>query len=101
MQVSPSELEASLLSPSESSVSSLLEGVAIAGVSTFRYSRTGDELVPRAWVVPSTVGRRLTAHKRAQRVEDAVKERMDKHKWLGGGVEIIDEYGSCQRRRDR
>jgi len=96
MQVSPSELEAFLLSPSASPVSSLLEDVAIAGVSTARYSRTDDELVPRAWVVPSTAGRQLAARDLAQLVEDAVKERMSKHKWLRGGVEIVDEIPKNQ-----
>jgi len=93
MQVSPSELESFLLSASSSStsVSSLITDVAVAGVSTSHSSRTEDELVPCAWVVPSMAGRALGERELKRRVEAAVKEGMSKYKWLRGGVEIVDE----------
>lgn len=95
MQVSPSELESFLLSPSSSStcVAPLITDVAVAGVSTSHSSRTKDELVPRAWVVPSLAGRSLGERELTRRVENAVKEGMSKYKWLRGGVEIVDEVG--------
>ena len=93
MQVSPSELETFLLSPSSSSgsVASLITDVTVAGVSTSHSSRTEDELVPRAWVVPSTAGRALGEVKLKREIEKAVKDGMSKYKWLRGGVEIVDE----------
>jgi acyl-CoA synthetase (AMP-forming)/AMP-acid ligase II len=97
MQVSPSELETFLLSPSSSSasISSLIIDVAVAGVSTSHSSRTEDELVPRAWVVPSMAGRALGENKLKREVEKAVKEGMSKYKWLRGGVEVVDEVGTA------
>jgi acyl-CoA synthetase (AMP-forming)/AMP-acid ligase II len=93
MQVSPSELEAFLLSPS-TAVSSLIIDVTVAGVSTSHSSRTEDELVPRAWVVPSMAGRALGEKQLRREVEKAVEEGMSKYKWLRGGVEVVDEVGT-------
>ena len=96
MQVSPSEIEAFLLSPSSSStcVASLITDVAVAGVITSHSSRTKDELVPRAWVVPSMAGRSLGERELKRRVEMAVKEGLSSYKWLRGGVDIVDEVSA-------
>ena len=98
MQVSPAEIESFLLSPSNPHpVSSLITDVAIAGVRSTqtknsREKRLGeDELVPRAWVVPSNAGRAIGERELVRRVDECVKEGMSKYKWLRGGVEMVDE----------
>ena len=65
--------------------------VTVAGVSG---GRTSDEKVPRAWVVLSTMGK----DKKKWGKEKVVKElerwhqaNLSKHKWLRGGIEVVDE----------
>lgn len=89
LQVSPREIEAFLLQSPDTAP--LLTDVAVAGVITSHSSRTEDELVPRAWVVPSLAGRALGERKLTREVTKSIEGGLSKYKWLRGGVEIVDE----------
>ncbi|EIW78030.1 acetyl-CoA synthetase-like protein [Coniophora puteana RWD-64-598 SS2] len=85
MQVSPREIEDTLLAHPEG----LLSDVTVSGV---RGGRTADEKVPRAWVVLSPAGRRLVGEKEiVQRLEAWTREALSRYKWLRGGVGIVDQ----------
>ncbi|KAL4914625.1 hypothetical protein BDW62DRAFT_219918 [Aspergillus aurantiobrunneus] len=87
LQVAPAELEAVLLEH---------EGIADAGVVGVRVG-AGEER-PRAYV-------RLQEGTRLQEseIEEYMRQRVARHKWLAGGVKIVDEIprlasGKIQRR---
>ena len=111
MQVSPREIEDTLLAHPEG----LLSDVTVSGV---RGGRTADEKVPRAWVVLSPAGRRLVAEvtksvaaelgraaakadkeagvaagekELVNRLEAWMHEALSRYKWLRGGVGIVEQ----------
>ena len=49
-----------------------------------------DEKLPRAWIVLSPAGRRVGEEEVKTRLDNWVKERLSKFKWLRGGIEVVD-----------
>lgn len=87
-QISPTQIEDVLLSEPQG----LVAEVIVAGV-TPRF-RSKDELkgeVPRAWIVLSDKGKNLGADVVIKELEVWYQERLSNHKWLHGGIEIVDE----------
>ncbi|KAI9443382.1 acetyl-CoA synthetase-like protein [Lactarius indigo] len=83
-QVSPTEIEDTILEhPSQ-----LINEVAVAGI---KGNRMSDELVPRAWVVLSALGKQKGAEAVFVALEEWTRSRLSKHKWLRGGLQIVDE----------
>ncbi|KAN0129536.1 hypothetical protein V8E53_012718 [Lactarius tabidus] len=83
-QVSPTEIEDTMLEhPSQ-----LINDVAVAGVKGDRLS---DELVPRAWVVLSRLGKEKGAEAVFAALDEWTRSRLSKHKWLRGGMQITNE----------
>jgi hypothetical protein len=70
--------------------SQYINDVAVAGVKGERLS---DELVPRAWIVLSSLGRQQGAEAVFAALEQWTRSRLSKHKWFRGGFQIIDEVG--------
>ncbi|KAI0640953.1 acetyl-CoA synthetase-like protein [Trametes meyenii] len=83
-QVSPTELENALLAHP----GGFIRDVAVAGVLG---GRTSDEKVPRAWVVLSDEGKRRPEGEVIEALHGWAKESLSKHKWLRGGIEVVDE----------
>ncbi|KAG1732677.1 uncharacterized protein EDB91DRAFT_1084707 [Suillus paluster] len=83
MQVSPFEIENTLLEQPDK----LITDVSVAGVSG---GRTSDERIPRAWVVLSSAGAALGEKEVVARLNGWVKERLSRHKWLRGGIGIVE-----------
>ena len=50
-----------------------------------------SELVPRAWVVLSSTGKEQGLEAVLAAVDEWVRLRLSKHKWLRGGVQVVDE----------
>ena len=71
--------------------SRLIDDVAVAGVKGERLS---DELVPRAWVVLSNLGKQQGVEAVFAALEEWTHLRLSKHKYLRGGIQTIDEVGS-------
>jgi acyl-CoA synthetase (AMP-forming)/AMP-acid ligase II len=102
VQVSPVELETVILNHP----SGFISDVAVAGISG--HGRTEDERVPRAWIVLNHAGREevrrikrtgKNGEKEITRmVEDHVKEKLSRVKWLRGGVEIVREASTSLSR---
>ncbi|KAI6006469.1 hypothetical protein EDC04DRAFT_2782273 [Pisolithus marmoratus] len=84
MQVSPMEIEKTILSHPDK----LVDDVTVAGVSG---GRTSDERVPRAWIVLSPEGKALGCSRAMQRTEDWVRTCLSRYKWLRGGIAVVDE----------
>ena len=82
MQVSPTEIEETLLRHPEG----LVVDVSVAGVSG---GRTADERVPRAWVVLSASGGSLSAAEVAARLDTWVRDTLSRYKWLRGSIAVI------------
>ena len=66
----------------------LITDVAVAGVNGERLS---DELVPRAWIVLSSLGKQRGADAVFAALDEWTRSRLSKHKWLRGGFQIADE----------
>jgi acyl-CoA synthetase (AMP-forming)/AMP-acid ligase II len=89
MQVSPTEIEDTLLAQPDS----LITDVAVVGVSG---GRTVDERVPRAWIVLSEAGMTRGPVGVVQALEAWSHQNLSKYKWLRGGIEIVDNVlSSC------
>ena len=82
MQVSPTEIEETLLKHPEN----LIIDVSVAGVSG---GRTADERVPRAWVVLSPTGEALGESEVIARLGAWVRETLSRYKWLRGGIAVV------------
>jgi hypothetical protein len=83
-QVSPSEIENTL----RGHPSQLIIDVAVAGVKGERLS---SELVPRAWVVLSNIGKEKGLEAALAALDEWARSRLSKHKWLRGGLQAVDE----------
>ena len=86
LQVSPAEIEATILIEPSNTVSD----VAVAGVH-LRTARTSDDKVPRAWIVLTEKGKELGEEKAKTAVSEWVQKCLSRYKWLRGGVEVVDE----------
>ena len=62
--------------------------MAVAGV---RGERLADELVPRAWVALSDVGKEQGVEAVLAALDEWARSRLSKHKWLRGGFQVVDE----------
>ncbi|ORX97008.1 4-coumarate-CoA ligase-like protein [Clohesyomyces aquaticus] len=83
LQVAATEVEDSLLEHPEG----LVRDACVAGVDNGR----GDgSLFVRAWVVLSDEGRKRGDKAVAEMLDEWVKSRLSRHKWLTGGVEAVD-----------
>jgi 4-coumarate--CoA ligase len=86
LQVAATEVEDTLLEHPDK----LARDACVAGVDNGR----GDgSLFVRAWVVLTEAGKRLSDAQVAEKLDEWVKQRLSKHKWLTGGVEVVDEVG--------
>jgi acyl-CoA synthetase (AMP-forming)/AMP-acid ligase II len=88
-QVSPTEIEDTILEHP----SGLITDVAVAGV---KGERLTDELVPRAWVVLSSLGKQQGAEAVFAALQEWTRTRLSKHKWLRGGIQTINEIPRSQ-----
>jgi len=84
LQVAATEVEDTLLEHPDK----LARDACVAGVDNGR----GDgSLFVRAWVVLTEAGKQLSDAQVAEKLDEWVKQRLSKHKWLTGGVEVVDE----------
>jgi hypothetical protein len=84
MQVSPVEIENVLLSDPDK----LIIDATVAGVHG---GRTSDELVPRAWVVLSDIGKKRGGREVTSVLEAWTRKNLSKYKWLRGGIQVVLE----------
>ncbi|KAI0771372.1 amp dependent CoA ligase [Irpex lacteus] len=84
MQVSPTEIENTLLAHPER----LIKDVCVAGVTG---GRTTDEKIPRAWIVLSQAGVDKGAKGSVEALDRWVRESLSRYKWLRGGYEVVSE----------
>jgi acyl-CoA synthetase (AMP-forming)/AMP-acid ligase II len=83
LQVAATEVEDTLLDHPEG----LVRDACVAGVDNGR----GDgSLFVRAWVVLTEEGRRQSEAAVVKKLDEWVKTRLSKHKWLTGGIEAVD-----------
>ncbi|KAK7682380.1 hypothetical protein QCA50_014585 [Cerrena zonata] len=82
-QVSPTEIEDVL----RTHPGGLITDVCVAGVSG---GRTSDEKLPRAFIVLSEKGKKVSVEQTMQEMTKWVEDNLSRYKWLKGGVEIID-----------
>ncbi|GJJ15948.1 hypothetical protein Clacol_010227 [Clathrus columnatus] len=85
LQVSPVEIEETILSEP----TGIVGDVSVAGVQLSN-ARTSDDKVPRAWIVLTEKGKKLSESEAKERIESFVKERLSKYKWLRGGIKFVD-----------
>ena len=87
-QISPFQVEDVLLSEPKS----LIADAVVAGVKPTLKSK--DDLkgeVPRGWIVLSDEGKKLGADLVIKELEVWYQKRLNNHKWLHGGIEVVDE----------
>lgn len=90
LQVAATEVEDTLLNHPEG----LVRDACVAGVENGR----GDgSLFVRAWVVLAEPGRKLGEDQVAPKLDAWVRSRLSRHKWLTGGVEVVDEVSVLAR----
>lgn len=83
LQVAATEVEDTLLEHPDK----LVRDACVAGVDNGR----GDgSLFVRAWVVLTDAGKDLSDAELAERLDEWVKSRLSKHKWLTGGIEVVE-----------
>ncbi|KAF2624303.1 4-coumarate-CoA ligase-like protein [Macroventuria anomochaeta] len=84
LQVAATEVEDTLLQHPDN----LVQDACVAGVDNGR----GDgSLFVRAWVVLTDAGKRVGEAGVTGKLEEWVKNRLSRHKWLTGGIEVVDE----------
>ena len=86
-QVSPFQIEDALLSEPQG----LIADVIVAGVLLGLGSEDRNGKVPRAWIVLSDEGKKLGADVVIKELEVWYQKTLSNHKWLYGGIEIVDE----------
>ncbi|KAL6706930.1 hypothetical protein ACN47E_005073 [Coniothyrium glycines] len=83
LQVAATEVEDTLLDHPEG----LVRDACVAGVDNGR----GDgSLFVRAWVVLTIEGQRQGEHEVRTKLAQWIESRLSKHKWLTGGVEVVE-----------
>jgi 4-coumarate--CoA ligase len=83
LQVAATEVEDTLLNHPEG----LVRDACVAGVDNGR----GDgSLFVRAWVVLTDEGKTQTETAVAKKLDEWVRTRLSKHKWLTGGIEAVE-----------
>ena len=89
-QISPFQVEDVLLSEPQG----LIADAVVAGVVTIPTLKSNDELkgeVARCWIVLSDEGKNLGADAVIKELEIWYQPRLGNHKWLHGGIEIVDK----------
>ena len=87
-QVSPFQIQDVLLSEPQGLVAdAIVAGVTPQGLG----SEDGWEKVARAWIVLSDEGKRRGADAVIKELEVWCQKSLSSHKWLHGGIEIVDE----------
>lgn len=87
LQVAATEVENTLLDHPEG----LVRDACVAGVDNGR----GDGgLFPRAWVVLSADAKKRDERGVLQQLDGFVKSRLSKHKYLDGGIEVVDSVSA-------
>lgn len=90
LQVAATEVEDTLLEHPEA----LVDDACVSGVDNGR----GDgSLFVRAWIVLTPEGQKQGEAKVVPKLDEWVKSRLSKHKWITGGFEIVDSV-SCALR---
>ncbi|KAL1958545.1 hypothetical protein VTO42DRAFT_4142 [Malbranchea cinnamomea] len=79
LQVAPAELEAALLENPD------VADAAVVGVTV------NDEEFPRAYVVLKDAAKKRSPPPTPESIQEWIKPRVAKHKWLTGGVVFVDE----------
>ena len=74
-----------LTEPQELVADAIVAGVTVPGFG----SKEG--MVARAWIVLSDKGKRFGADTVIKELEVWYEQKLSNHKWLHGGIEIIDE----------
>jgi len=83
LQVAATEVEDTLLSHPEA----LASDACVAGIDNGR----GDgSLFVRAWIVLSPEGHKQSEDVVVRKLNKYVQQRLSKHKWLTGGIEMVD-----------
>jgi len=83
LQVAATEVEDTLLDHPEG----LVRDACVAGVDNGR----GDgSLFVRAWIVLTAKGLETDEASVAKKLDEWIKTRLSKHKWLTGGIEVVD-----------
>ena len=90
LPVSPTEIEDVLFRETHK----LISEVCVAGVNTWNGTPSG-ELLPRAWVVLGDAGKALGTNATIDILEKWHREVLSEHKWLRGGIEVVDEVRRC------
>ena len=89
-QVSPTEIENTIREQS----SQFVTDVVVVGV---KGGRLPNDLVPRAWVVLSDAGKAQGTDAVLAALDQWVRTRLSKHKWLRGGLQVVDEVSRNHR----
>ena len=84
-QVSPFQVEDMLLSEPQG----LIVDAIVAGVTPGLGFDDGK--IARAWIVLSDEGKKLGADLVIKELEVWYQKRLNNHKWLHGGIEVVDE----------
>ena len=83
LQVAATEVEDTLLDHPEG----LVRDACVAGVDNGR----GDgSLFVRTWIVLTAEGVKQGEEEVARKLHEWVQERLSRHKWLTGGIEVVD-----------
>jgi 4-coumarate--CoA ligase len=94
LQVAATEVEDTLLQCPEA----LVRDACVAGVDNGR----GDgSLFVRAWVVLTDEGKKHDENTIAKKLNEWVAGRLSRHKWLTGGIEVVDEVCKVRLRFGR
>jgi acyl-CoA synthetase (AMP-forming)/AMP-acid ligase II len=87
LQVAATEVEDTLLDHPEG----LVRDACVAGVDNGR----GDgSLFVRAWVVLATEGKKQGEETVSKKLHQWVQGRLSRHKWLTGGIEVVDSVST-------
>ena len=87
-EVSPFQIQDVLLSEPQG----LIVDAVVAGVTPQSYgSEEVNVKVARAWIVLSEEGKKFGADSVIKELEVLCQNRLSSHKWLHGGIEIVDE----------
>ena len=91
-QVSPFQIEDALLSDPQG----LVADAVVAGVMPTPRSKDERGKVARAWIVLSDEGKKLGVEAVIKKLEVWYQKTLSDHKWLHGGIEIVDEVCMAQ-----
>lgn len=91
LQVAATEVEDTLLDHPEG----LAQDACVAGVDN---NRGDGSLFVRAWIVLTAEGKKQGEEQVARKLHEWVQERLSRHKWLTGGIEIVDSVSRLDKK---